>query len=473
MQRTKRLQNRRTYQPRCRDTALHRLVASELEGFITDAAMRGHPLPGFVERTFREFLTCGDPDQGFIHLRCSRCGHDRALAFSCKRRGVCTSCAGRRMNEVAEHIASHVVPPVGVRQWVLTLPYMLRYRLAYDRELVGMVLAGFVRALFSSLRRRAKTRYSLDRSVNLQPGAITFVQRFGGSINLNVHFHTLVLDGVYAIDRGGNRIEFLPLFAPTHEEVLSVLTDAAGRILRRLERRGLREDSPPEEADPLARDNPLLARLYAASVQGRRAQGPLAGRPLARLGQAVEAADPTEITPSSARSAVAAGMSLHAGVFVPGTDRKRLERICRYTARPALACERLEELDDGRIAYALRNSWNDGTTHVVFDPRELMARLAAQIPPPNAHQVRYHGILAPAAAWRDKVVPRVFDDADARKPPVPLRRRPTWATLLKKTFAVDALVCLRCGGRMRPIAVVTRLDEIDAPLKALAERRPP
>jgi hypothetical protein len=165
-------------------------------------------------------------------------------------------------------------------------------------------------------------------------------------------------------------------------------------------------------------------------------------------------------------------MSLHAGVFVSANDRKRLERVCRYTARPAVATERLRELPDGRFAYALRHPWRDGTTHVVFEPRELLARLAAQVPP-RAHQLRYHGILAPAAAYRDRVVPRC-DQAEANSSnPVPAAARPSWATLLQRTFAVDALECPKCGGRMRPVRVVTSPDDVELTLARHSSARAP
>jgi hypothetical protein len=377
------------------------------------------------------------------------------------------------MNDVATHLVDNVVPPVGTRQWVLSLPYSLRYRLAYDRKLLSVVLDAFIKSVFASHRRRAKEHYAVK--TRPQPGGVTFVQRFGGSINLNVHFHTLVLDGVYAVDAGAGNIEFLPLPAPSSDEVLTVLMDTAGRIARRLERRGLGNDAAPEESDRLARDNPLLAQLYGASVQGRVPNGPRAGQRTTRFGRAPEAQMRTLPAPSSSRSAVAAGMSLHAGVFVPGSDRKRLERICRYTARPAIATERLKQLGDGRLAYRLRTPWRDGTTHIVFEPRELMARLAALVPPPRAHQVRYHGILAPAANWRDKIIPKVDDTEQMATSPVPAKCRTRWAQLLQKTFAVDALACPRCDGRMRPIAIITRASEIETLLERFdwAQQRPP
>jgi hypothetical protein len=98
-------------------------------------------------------------------------------------------------------------------------------------------------------------------------------------------------------------------------------------------------------------------------------------------------------------------MSLHADVAVPARDRKRLERLCRYVARPPLALDRLEAMPDGRLAYRLKTPWRDGTTHVLMERHELLERLAPLIPPPRAHQVRYHGVLAPCASGRDRVVP--------------------------------------------------------------------
>ena len=60
------------------------------------------------------------------------CTFERLVPFSCKGRGFCPSCGGRRMTERAAHLVDEVLPPVPVRQWVLTLPYRLRYLLAWD-----------------------------------------------------------------------------------------------------------------------------------------------------------------------------------------------------------------------------------------------------------------------------------------------------------------------------------------------------
>lgn len=461
---------RHPYEPRCAETALlHRIVSAGLDGFLDDASERGHPLPRFVEKTFRDFLACGLPEHGFVRVHCDACGNDRVVPFSCKRRGICSSCAGRRMADTAAHLVDAVLPEVPIRQWVLTLPFPLRYRLAYDRKLMTPVLAAFVRAVFASLRKRARQRCGVHRA---KAGAVTFVQRFGGALNLNVHYHSLVFDGVYEVLPDARGVRFVALPAPDLQEVVRVLTDAVRRIAAALGRSGFGEG----EEDALARDNPVLAALYTAAVEGRGATGADAGKRTARVGRADLAVDPNAA--GSSLCAVLGGFSLHAGVFVRGSDRQGLERLCRYMGRPALASERLEQLADGRLRYRLRHRWRDGSSAILLEPRELLTRLAAQVPPPGAHQVRYHGVLAPASAWRPYVVP-------AREPAtgsdkcghggwrVPPWRRTAWSELLRRVFAVDALVCDRCSGRMRVMAAVRSPAVASRFLEATAAGRSP
>jgi hypothetical protein len=98
-------------------------------------------------RDFEEYLRCGLPEHELCHLACARCGHAMVVAFSCKRRGFCPSCCGRRMADVAAHLVDEVLPEAPVRQWVCSLPWPLRTALAYDRELCAEVLGAFTGAL--------------------------------------------------------------------------------------------------------------------------------------------------------------------------------------------------------------------------------------------------------------------------------------------------------------------------------------
>ncbi len=272
-----------------------------------------------------------------------------------------------------------VLPEVPVRQWVLSLPFALRYRLAYDGPLTSAVLGLFVRTVFASLRRRARLRGGRHHA---QCGAVTFVQRFGDALNLNIHFHSLVLDGVYASDANG-RLRFHPLAPPEDAEVERVARQLARLIQRLLVRRGLGPEADPSEVDPVLEHQPLLAILYAASVAGRVATGRRAGRRTLRVGDRIDAE--AIATLAGERCASVSGVSVHANVAVPARDRKRIERLCRYAARPPIASERLSRMQDGRLLYRLKHHWRDGTSHVVFEPRELLKKLAALVPPPRLH----------------------------------------------------------------------------------------
>jgi len=207
-------------------TLLHEVVREQLESFLSRAREQGAPVARFVERELRAYLDCGVLGRGFIRVHCDGCGHDRLIAFSCKGRGFCPSCGGRRMAETAARLADGVIPEVPIRQWVLTLPYPLRYRCAWDARLTSEVLRAFLRALFADQRRRARRHHGIRAG---HCASITFIQRFGSALNLAPHFHSLVFDGVYAgpaHDPG----PFLPLPPPETADVARGMAGTARRV---------------------------------------------------------------------------------------------------------------------------------------------------------------------------------------------------------------------------------------------------
>ena len=454
-------------------TVLYRSVAAELPGFFD--RHREQPIPHFAAQELRDFLRCGVLEHGFLRLRCDACKTERLVAFSCKRRGFCPSCGGRRMADTAAHLVDRVWPRARVRQWVLTLPYPLRYRCAYDAKLTTSVLGAFLRALFAELRRRIRR----DQDVRAeQCGAVTFVQRFGSAMNLNLHFHTLALDGAFLYEARGDRpLEFVELAPPTGDDVARVLAGTARRLVPLFEAR--LEDS---DDDAWARDEPLLAWLAQASLRTRIATGPEAGERWRRFGDRVEPGEGN----AGADRAIARHheMSLHAEVAVPANDRRRLERLCRYVARPPIANDRLRELPDGRLALQLKTRWRDGMTHILMERRDLIDRLVPLIPPPRAHQVRYHGILAPAASLRSRVVPDrdeagtgtlERDERPEFESAIRRARRLRWAVLLQRVFEVDALRCPNCGQTLRLLAAIEDAVVARAILASIAPapRAPP
>ena len=97
-------------------------------------------MPQFVKDEFDAFVECGILAHGFLRLRCAGCGHEKLVAFSCKRRGFCPSCGARRMAESAAYLVDQVIPRVPVRQWVLSFPIPLRILFAAHPELLTPVL---------------------------------------------------------------------------------------------------------------------------------------------------------------------------------------------------------------------------------------------------------------------------------------------------------------------------------------------
>ena len=113
-------------------TVLYGIVRDQFATFLAEAGERypSGSVPPFVEGEFRRYLDCGILARGFARVHCDACSHDLLVAFSCKGRGFCPSCATRRMSDAGAFLVAHVLPDVPMRQWVLSLPRRLRFRLA-------------------------------------------------------------------------------------------------------------------------------------------------------------------------------------------------------------------------------------------------------------------------------------------------------------------------------------------------------
>ena len=386
-------------------------------------------------------------EHGFLRVRCESCHAEMLVAFSCKRRGFCPSCGARRMAETAALLADQVLPQQPVRQWVLSVPFALRYLLATRPEVITQVLGIVYRAISGQLIRRAGLRRA-----SAVTGAVTLIQRFGSALNLNVHFHMLVLDGVYR--REGGRLRFVPLAAPGARELQRLVQQIAERIGRSLERSGL--ITRDIESAYLAFDpgeEPPLHALMGHSITYRIATGPREGEKVFTL----QTIPPSQEAPRR-DVAESSGFSLHAGVAAKVHQREKLEQLARYVSRPPVAGDRLAVTERGLIRYGLKAPYRDGTTHVIFEPEDFIAKVAALVPKPRANLTRYHGVFAPASRDRAKVVPGAAvasglqegDEASGAD----RQRALSWAQRLKRVFAIDIEVCRRCGGKLRVIASI-------------------
>src|SRR5262249_7394150 len=149
------------YRPRdAEHTVLHQVIAAHLDTFLRVAAEAGDGagLPQFVAREFQDFLTCGVFEAGFARFRCEDCAREHLVPFSCKGREFRPSCGGRRVTERAAHLIDAVLPWVPVRQWVLTMPYRLRYQMAWNHGLSRAVLGVYAGALLNLYARGACER---------------------------------------------------------------------------------------------------------------------------------------------------------------------------------------------------------------------------------------------------------------------------------------------------------------------------
>ena len=99
------------------------------------------------------------------------------------------------------------------------------------------------------------------------------------------------------------------------------------------------------------------------------------------------------------------GFSLHAGVAAKAKERNKLERLCRYISRPAVSEKRLSLTPSGKVRYELKTPYRDGTTHVIFEPLNFIARLAALVPKPRLNLTRFHGVFASNSKHRARVTP--------------------------------------------------------------------
>ena len=409
-------------------TVLYRVVQTHLATWLAlqDDGCGGHA-PALTEREFRRYLECGILAHGFARARCPDCGHDFIIAYSCKGRGICPSCTTRRMVETAAHLVDHVFPSLPVRQWVLSLPKRLRYHLD-DAELQNAVLHSFLHGIEQGLRQSLPTNGGTPRDTHPDThiGAVVFIHRFGSLLNAHLHFHGVMIDGVFREEEAG-RLHFLETRL-TAEQMARLQRTIRQRIVRLFVRRGLLDKAEGQAMITCEHDG---------------------------------------------------GFSLDTRVRIEAHDREGRERLLRYCARPAFAQERLRQLDPEHLVYESKKPGPGGKVSVLLTPHQLLDRLAALIPPPRRHRHRYYGVLAPNSPYRPAVTALAAPaesachegkgnaEAETETEETPIRQaaRWVWAMLLARIYEVFPLTCPKCGGMMKIIAFI---DEGDAVREILA-----
>ncbi len=375
---------------------------------------------GFVDEQVRRYLACGLCANGFARVQCPDCHEEYLLAFSCKTRELCPSCAARRAAATAVLLREEVLEEVGHAQWVCVMPKMLRPYFLHHRELLG----GLARAAWETVR---ELMVAATGEEGLRPGMVAVVQTAGDLANWHPHVHALVSRGGWTRDW-----EWVPV-AYVDEHAAELLF--RHKVMRLLQDVGLLTEERTELL--------LSWRHTGFSVHNRVRVEPEDGPAVERL----------------ARYIMRPPISLER-IGWSGDGEVLYQPKGGHDGGPGPHRDPAE----------------------TFDPAEFLARVIMHVPEPRRHLVRYYGAYsnvsrgkrrrqdeaATGAALRDgEHAPSARPDRD-RSPDARALRR-SWAQLIKRVYEVDPLVCPKCGGEMRIIAFIIDHDVVDAILKHLAK----
>lgn len=459
------------------ETVLYKTLAANLETFIADREAEGHPAPVRVIKELRDYLECGILQYGFLRIVCPTGDYETAVPFSCKGRGFCPSCFGKRGAEAVEHLVDHVLPHAPYRQWVLTFPFALRFWLAANNKLLSKINKVATSEIGKFYAKKAKA----EGVAAPLPGAITFIQRSGSALNAALHLHILSIDGVYSTPEADRLKPHLRAIAgPSDEDVGIVVEKIAKRTVRLLRRHGYLDIDPDfvmrPDADDMFQGNTAITAALGASVQNKIAFGPRAGQYVRKLGKGFGFEGESPLV-KGIKCATVNGFNLQAATYVGPEQRHRLEELVAYMTRPPLANDRLSVGENGNLIYKMKRTFSDGTQAILLSPMELIEKLCAMVPPPRAHQQLYTGVFSSHSKWRHLVVldpeaRKGFNPVIVDKHKVKNHRR---ARLLKRIFKIDIGVCPKCGTDLEIRAAVHDREEIKRYLRhiGVAEHPPP
>jgi hypothetical protein len=308
------------------------------------------------------------------------------VAFSCKRRGMCPSCDAKRSAIITAQALDRLLAFVPYRQWVLVIPKRLRYFINRSPELAGQLSKIFAREI---------NRF-LCRNNPGTPAQLHFIQRFGGALNLHIHVHAVVSDGVFNLKTnviGQRELVFTPVPCPTDEQLAGIVTTVRKKLIRRICRTG------------------GLSREAATDLLSWKNSG----------------------------------FSIHKEVDIKNWDREGLERLLGYCSRPALS--------QARLIYAAKTNMviyrcepRAGKSELLtMPPFEFMRRWGLLMPAPNKNLIRYYGALAPRSPLRPLLVAKVVKETDRlalREKVNKLKKKAkSWAACLARVFEVFPRIC--------------------------------
>ena len=411
------------YQPRRpRASPLWQLVHHGWDEFLANYEKRHRkdlgPLHPVATTTVESFLRCGDLASGFTRLQCPDCGHERLLAFTCKGRHFCPSCHQRRVRSTSDWIATAVCHEVPHRQFVFTIPKVLRGIFRKRRQLLTHLFHTATETLRDAFRIRLKLP---DGKL----GAIAAVHTFGDYLIFHPHLHVLAADGLFAPD---GRFHCMPVedLAPTIE------------LFRHRFLHALRESkliSPKKLAD-------LLAWKHSGFHIHDGGEKPVPAHDSA--------------------------------------GRKRLaEYLLRH---PFSLQKITWNETTKTVIYRSKRHHTTKRNFEIFKAPDFIAAALLHLPPKGQQTVRYYGVYSNKTRGRTSPIPdriiRPPTPSANQQPeihnhqseilliPAPPKQsardmRPLWRDLILGVWGGDPLECSCCKGTMKPVRQVIHREEIE------------
>jgi hypothetical protein len=333
----------------------------------------------------------------------------------------------------AEDVGQEVLGEVPIRQYVVTIPKMLRLYFKYDRKLLGELsrcLYESIKEMFLAADPSGERRTSDRRAL---PGMVSSVQTYGEDPSrFHPHVHSLVADGLLLPDGG-----FIPIPRPDPVQIMLLFRH---KLLK-----------------SLLAEQKISHRLIDILLSWRHP-----------------------------------GFSVFQGEPVAPQDHDTRQRLARYCVHAPIALDRLhydrrsrQVVYDGKDHKGSPRS--DAAGSEVCAALDFLAALCTHIPDAGQQLIRYYGAWSHVRRARGRAVCAQAPQADAspqelEKDPVcgeqeARRLRSAWARLVKKVYEADPLICRRCGGRLKIIALIDSASIIERMLRHLKlwarPQRPP
>ncbi len=390
------------YQPRKpKASPLYQSIQNHFEEFESVYKKRYQKRFGVLRDVVRgviyKYLGCGDLKNGFARIKCRDCNHEVLLAFSCKGRYFCPSCHQKRVLMFGEWITEEILYPLPHRQYVFTIPKMLRPYFRFDRKLLGKLS----RCAHQSLKEFFRT--TLNRPDGI-PGAVISVQTFGDLVNFHPHLHCLVTDGCF-IPNGWFHV--LP------------------------------------EIDVKKLEELFRHKVFKMLLRGKKISPELVDKLLCwkHSGFSIHNQVKIQSDDSHGRESLAQ--------YILRSPLSQQKMTYREDTKTVLYCSKMNPNLKRNFALFPVLDWIAEITAHIPDKREQLVRYYG-----------VYSNASRGKRKKEKSEEQPTEVTEVQPPPVSRELRRRWSHFIRKVYETDPLVCPKCSGEMRIISFIDRRDVI-------------